>query len=156
MSTVHCCFVRVHRTSGSCPSGEVEGEPWFVLKDRLLRVKETRSDDPAAELMVSFLIGSHTLLSALEPSHLQLELRLQVRVLTCQRAAGAWENTFCCRHGDSCCCFCRNGDCWAACSWLSVPRCDSCDSCDVVGAAKLLLFIVSREVRDVFFSFLFN
>lgn len=79
VSTLHCCFVRVHRASGSFPEEDVDGNPWFVLRDRLVRVKETRSDDPKAELMISFLLGSNTLASARHPGSLQLELRLQVR-----------------------------------------------------------------------------
>lgn len=79
-STVHCCFVRVQRTEGPFPSEDVEGDPWYILRDRLLRVKETRADDPKAELVVSFLMGSATLASDTEPHTFELELRVQVRI----------------------------------------------------------------------------
>lgn len=78
ISALHFCFVRVHRESGSLPPGEVEGEPWYVIKDRILHVRETRTDDPEAELMVSFLMSSIELVSATRGSDVELELRLQV------------------------------------------------------------------------------
>lgn len=78
INTLHCCFVRVHRASGSFPPDDVEGEPWYVVRDRLLRVKETKPDDPEAELMVSFLLASKTLVNASAASDIELELRLQV------------------------------------------------------------------------------
>lgn len=78
INTLHYCFVRVDRGSGAFPAEDKEGTPWFVLKDRLLRVRETRPDDPEAELMVSFLLGCGTILSA-KAAQVELELRLQVR-----------------------------------------------------------------------------
>lgn len=82
ISTLHSCFVRVHRGSGSFPPEDREGAPWFVLRDRLLRVKETRHDDPEAELMVSFVLSSKTLLPS-KAEDIELELRLQVCMCMC-------------------------------------------------------------------------
>lgn len=79
ISTLHTCFVRVHRGSGSFPPEDKEGAPWFVLRDRLLRVREARPDDPEAELMVSFVLSSKTLLPS-KAENIELELRLQVCV----------------------------------------------------------------------------
>ncbi|CAM9789473.1 unnamed protein product, partial [Ectocarpus sp. 13 AM-2016] len=76
VSTLHCCFVRVNRGSGPFPPEDKEGEPWYVLRERSLRVKETVPDDPEAELMVSFLLGSTTLIPA-KANQIELELRLQ-------------------------------------------------------------------------------
>ncbi|CAN0424901.1 unnamed protein product, partial [Ectocarpus sp. 12 AP-2014] len=76
ISTLHCCFVRVNRGSGPFPPEVKDGEPWYVLRERLLRVKETVPDDPEAELMVSFLLGSTTLIPA-KANQIELELRLQ-------------------------------------------------------------------------------
>ncbi|CAM9285124.1 unnamed protein product [Scytosiphon promiscuus] len=76
ISTLHFCFVRVDRGSGAFPQEDKEGAPWFVLKDSFLRVRETRSDDPEAELMVSFLLGCGTIISA-KAAQIELELRLQ-------------------------------------------------------------------------------
>lgn len=78
ISALHFCFVRVHRESDSLTPGEVEGEPWYVVKDRVLHARETRTDDPEAELMVSFLMSSIDLVSAARASDVELELRLQV------------------------------------------------------------------------------
>lgn len=82
VSTLHCCFVRVDRGNGSFPPNDKEGAPWFVLRDRLLRVRETRADDPEAELMVSFVMGSTALVSA-KADEVELELRLQVCPCPC-------------------------------------------------------------------------
>ena len=79
ISTLHTCFVRVHRGSGSFPPEDKEGAPWFVLRDRLLRVREARPNDSEAELMVSFVLSSKTLLPS-KAEHIELELRLQVCV----------------------------------------------------------------------------
>ncbi|CAM9797625.1 unnamed protein product, partial [Hapterophycus canaliculatus] len=76
INTLHFCFVRVDRGSGSFPAEDKEGAPWFVLKDRFLRVRETRPDDPEAELMVSFLLSSGSILAA-KAAQIELELRLQ-------------------------------------------------------------------------------
>lgn len=78
VSALHLCFVRVHRESDSFTPDEVEGEPWYVMKDHVLHVRETRTDDPEAELMVSFLMSSIGLVSATHASDVELELRLQV------------------------------------------------------------------------------
>lgn len=58
-----------------------EWERWVVLRDQLLRVKETRSDDPDAELMISFLVATRDLALAPEPSAVHLDLYLQVRAM---------------------------------------------------------------------------
>eukprot|EP00903_Cladosiphon_okamuranus_P010856 g10255.t2 len=76
ISTLHTCFVRVHRGTGSFPPEDKEGAPWFVLRDRLLRVREARPDDPEAELMVSFVLSSKTLLPC-KAENVELELRFQ-------------------------------------------------------------------------------
>lgn len=95
-ASVHMAYVRVHRGGGL--AGEGGGSRWRSLNNHL-SVRDTRDDDPEAELMVSVLLPTVALMVAVSSvTELQLRPRESLEIIKApknlQKRLGGLHKTF--------------------------------------------------------------